>query len=108
MSSNGEGLSIHDPDMPVGHRRIKKKKKSVSPVALVASIMLSVVILAGAGFAGYVIIKRALDRAGPIAAGDIAIGKPAPEIEGEDIDGNRFKLSDYHGKVVVLDFWGNW
>jgi len=37
-----------------------------------------------------------------------AIGKPAPEIEGEDIDGNPFKLSDYRGKVVVLDFWGNW
>lgn len=38
----------------------------------------------------------------------LLVGKPAPEIEGEDIDGKRFKLSDYHGKVVVLDFWGNW
>jgi hypothetical protein len=38
----------------------------------------------------------------------LAVGKVAPEIEGEDIDGKRFKLSDYHGKVVVLDFWGNW
>ena len=36
------------------------------------------------------------------------IGKVAPEIEGEDIDGKKFKLSDYRGKVVVLDFWGNW
>ncbi len=36
------------------------------------------------------------------------VGKPAPEIEGEDIEGNSFKLSDYRGKVVVLDFWGNW
>lgn len=38
----------------------------------------------------------------------LAIGKAAPEIEGEDIDGKRFRLSDYRGKVVVLDFWGNW
>jgi hypothetical protein len=38
----------------------------------------------------------------------LAIGKVAPEIEGEDIDGNPFKLSDYRGKVVVLDFWGHW
>jgi hypothetical protein len=38
----------------------------------------------------------------------LAIGKKAPEIEGEDIDGKKFKLSDYKGKVVVLDFWGNW
>ncbi len=32
----------------------------------------------------------------------------APEIVGEDVDGVPFKLSDYRGKVVVLDFWGNW
>jgi hypothetical protein len=38
----------------------------------------------------------------------ILVGKPAGEIEGEDIDGKRFKLSDYRGKVVLLDFWGNW
>ena len=38
----------------------------------------------------------------------LAIGKPAPEIEGEDIDGKPLRLSDYRGKVVVLDFWGHW
>ena len=38
----------------------------------------------------------------------LSIGKVAPEIEGEDIDGVAFKLSDYRGKVVVIDFWGNW
>jgi hypothetical protein len=38
----------------------------------------------------------------------LAVGKKAPEIEGEDIDGKKFKLSDYKGKVVLLDFWGNW
>ena len=39
---------------------------------------------------------------------DLAIGKVAPDIEGEDIEGVKFKLSDYRGKVVVLDFWGHW
>jgi len=38
----------------------------------------------------------------------LAVGKEAPDIEGEDIDGRKFKLSDYRGKVVLLDFWGNW
>lgn len=38
----------------------------------------------------------------------LSIGKVAPDIEGEDIDGEEFKLSDYRGKVVVLDFWGDW
>jgi cytochrome oxidase Cu insertion factor (SCO1/SenC/PrrC family) len=36
------------------------------------------------------------------------VGDVAPEIEGEDIDGVPFKLSDYRGQVVVLDFWGDW
>lgn len=35
----------------------------------------------------------------------LSIGKPAPEIEGEDLDGEPMKLSDYRGKVVVLTFW---
>jgi hypothetical protein len=39
---------------------------------------------------------------------NLAVGKVAPEIEGEDLDGKKFKLSDYRGKVVALDFWGNW
>jgi hypothetical protein len=38
----------------------------------------------------------------------ILVGKPAPEIEAEDIDGSKFKLSDYRGKVILLDFWGHW
>jgi AhpC/TSA family len=34
---------------------------------------------------------------------NLAVGKPAPEITGEDTDGKPFKLSDYKGKVVVVD-----
>jgi hypothetical protein len=39
---------------------------------------------------------------------NLGVGKPSPEITGEDIDGKSFKLSDYRGKVVVVDFWGDW
>jgi hypothetical protein len=35
----------------------------------------------------------------------LSVGKEAPDIEGRDQDGKRFKLSDYRGKVVLLDFW---
>ncbi|MFK7819290.1 MAG: peroxiredoxin family protein [Planctomycetaceae bacterium] len=38
----------------------------------------------------------------------LRIGAVAPDIKAEDIDGVEFKLSDYRGKVVLLDFWGNW
>ena len=36
------------------------------------------------------------------------VGKEAPDIKGPDLDGKEFKLSDYRGKVVLIDFWGNW
>jgi hypothetical protein len=38
----------------------------------------------------------------------LVIGKQAPEIDGEDQDGKRFKLSDYRGKLVLLDFWSEY
>lgn len=38
----------------------------------------------------------------------LAVGATAPDIEGEDLDGKAFKLSEYRGKVVMLDFWGDW
>jgi hypothetical protein len=38
----------------------------------------------------------------------LTVGKVAPDVEGEDFDGKTFKLSEYRGKVVLLDFWGNW
>lgn len=37
-----------------------------------------------------------------------SVGLIAPDIEGQDLDGVSFKLSDYKGKVVFLDFWGDW
>src|SRR5206468_234833 len=33
------------------------------------------------------------------------VGKVAPDIQGEDIEGKQMRLSDYRGKVVVLTFW---
>jgi hypothetical protein len=44
-------------------------------------------------------------KAGLFEIRNLVIGKTAPDIEGEDQDGRRFQLSDYRGKVVLLDFW---
>jgi peroxiredoxin len=35
----------------------------------------------------------------------LCAGRTAPEIEGRDADGLPLKLSDYRGKVILLDFW---
>ncbi len=37
-----------------------------------------------------------------------SIGEVAPDIEMADPDGNMIKLSDYRGKVVLIDFWASW
>jgi len=39
---------------------------------------------------------------------NLSMGCIAPDIEGTDLDGKEFALSDYRGKVVMLDFWGDW
>jgi RNA polymerase sigma factor (sigma-70 family) len=38
----------------------------------------------------------------------LAIGKPAPEIEGLNDQGKPMRLGDFRGKVVFLTFSGNW
>ena len=53
--------------------------------------------------AGDTVAERA--RADLFVIRNLSVGKEAPDIEGEDEDGKRFKLSDYRGKVVLLDFW---
>jgi len=37
----------------------------------------------------------------------LTIGRPVPDISGEDVYGKRMRLSDYRGKVVLLDFWSS-
>ena len=41
----------------------------------------------------------------PMKDAKAAIGKPAPDFELKDIDGKAVKLSDYKGKVVVLEWF---
>lgn len=51
-------------------------------------------------------VKAQLD--GFAAIKNLAIGKPVPEIVGTDLSGKPVKLSDYKGKVVLVDIWATW
>src|SRR5262245_35511516 len=97
-------------------RRFKPTKQGSQAGIVAAFIAASILILAGAGVGGYVLFKS--NRGGGATAQKrptptdvqtgIEVGQIAQDISAEDIDGVPFKLSDYRGKVVVLDFWGHW
>jgi peroxiredoxin len=38
----------------------------------------------------------------------LEVGDPFPEVVLTDIDGNRFRLSEHRGNVIVLNFWATW
>jgi len=44
----------------------------------------------------------------PTAPNLLVDGAQAPDFTVSDKDGHPVKLSDYKGKVVVLDFWATW
>jgi len=59
------------------------------------------------------IARQHPDAAGVVAkyrrvVSRLTVGKVAPEITGKDLDGQEFRLSDYRGRVVVLEFSGDW
>jgi peroxiredoxin len=38
----------------------------------------------------------------------LEVGQRAPDFSFVDFEGKRRRLSDYRGKVVLIDFWGTW
>ncbi|MBA4864508.1 TlpA family protein disulfide reductase [Streptomyces sp. PSKA54] len=43
-----------------------------------------------------------------IATVDKGERSPAPKLDGETLEGDKLDVSDYKGKVVVLNVWGSW
>ena len=52
--------------------------------------------------------KYKLEFVDATGAKGLEVGDTIPEVSGKDLDNIKFKLSDYQGKVVMLDFWGDW
>lgn len=46
-----------------------------------------------------------VSNGGPI---EVNQGEPMGDFTATDMEGNQIKLSDYKGKVVLLDFWASW
>jgi peroxiredoxin len=39
---------------------------------------------------------------------NLSPGEPAPDFSAQTLDGKTWSLSDYRGKIVLLDFWAAW
>lgn len=73
----------------------KKKKKILIRGSILAILLLTIVYITFS--TGKQEKKEAL-----------VVGLEAPDFEVVDLEGNIFRLSDYRGKGVVLNFWGTW
>jgi len=56
------------------------------------------------GVAGYSLFKNLT----PFEQQRPAVGESAPAISLEDLSGSMVRLSDYRGKIVLINFWASW
>lgn len=72
--------------------------KTIQKYPLLAAVLVLL------GVAGYYFFQNLVpfDRQKP------ATGEFPPEIALEDLGGNMVRLSDYRGKVVLVNFWASW
>ncbi len=62
-----------------------------------------------AGVVGLLIlVALQMRRNGPLAAGPVGVGQPAPEFTLTTFDGQNLSLAGLRGKVVVVNFWASW
>jgi thiol-disulfide isomerase/thioredoxin len=56
-------------------------------------------------------IRAAITATLLVALSSLVLGqveRPAPKLEIKDVEGRALRLSDYKGKVVLLNFWATW
>jgi len=73
---------------------------------VLARLALALFCLAAA--AAHPLNRGAEGAAGKGEAGLLAVGDPAPDWKLSDPGGRAHTLSEYRGRVVVLDFWASW
>jgi peroxiredoxin len=67
---------------------------------VVASVLLLVLVA--------VVIVQAMEPEQQDNLPGLGIGTKAPDFELKTLSGENVKLSDYHGKKVMLNFWATW
>lgn len=82
---------------------------ALAVVAAVGVVAASATTLAQPASPGKVVPKeKDKNPTGPKRSGATQVGTIAPEWTAKDPEGKEHKLSDYKGKLVLMDFWGTW
>jgi cytochrome c biogenesis protein CcmG/thiol:disulfide interchange protein DsbE len=55
-----------------------------------------------------VLVALQMRRNGPLAAGPLGAGQPAPDFELTTFDGQAYSLQALRGQIVVVNFWASW
>ncbi|MFE6779017.1 TlpA family protein disulfide reductase [Streptomyces sp. NPDC057702] len=95
---------------PVSRTRVRSRRSAPASVAgLVAGALAATVALTGCGGGGSS-GKATFTRNGSSVVETVAKAdrKPAPDIAGAALDGDRITLADYRGKVVAINLWASW
>lgn len=87
----------------------KSQKKKVNLLPIVGLLLIVLVV----GYLGYSAKEKdevnesysAITSAFTSTPSDF---KPAPNFELLDVNGRKVRLSDFKGKVIILDFWATW
>ena len=72
-------------------------------IARLAGLLCLVLVVAGLGIGQRGLADERLSALHPVAE-----RPPAPDFSLQDIDGAMHRLSDYRGKVVIVNFWATW
>jgi thiol-disulfide isomerase/thioredoxin len=73
-------------------------------------LMIGIGLIMFAAIAGIVLINQGSTASTPQVGGLVpaSVNFAAPELELKDLDGNPVALSDYRGKVVLINNWATW
>ncbi|SEA75430.1 Peroxiredoxin [Paenibacillus sp. 276b] len=82
----------------------KKSKKMSAKMRSLLTILIGMAALLIAVWAIY----QGTSSSEPKITGAIEAGATAPEFTAVNSDGEQVKLSDYRGKVVMINFWASW